>query len=459
MNTEIINSEGKEYLKVDLVQIRQKNQSFYLAKIKASDFLKIYTVRPAQYDLEKHSTLANSFQADDQYYSHLIKEDKDNIKEKDFQRDPNDDRLTKIVKFLKEEEYAFFPNTIISNCELINDWEDYDIDEDSSEETFLKLEDRPAFLSFLRNENNHYKLYIPYIPNSVLVIDGQHRLVGLERSEKNIKDMYDLVISFIIGFDRSIIAKQFYTINYEQKPVNKSLLYQLTGEFTREINELSFMHNVVKLLNELDSSPFHGRVKMLGTTPKDISKEAKSKLSISQAFLIDSTIRFISEKAIGSLYTPIFLKYFKNSTDHIHIVRTIARYFSAVKELKNDWETPAKSLISKGMGVAALLKTLNLLFPIIYKKELESKWENLSKLTTDDFKRILGGLENVNFGTDGPFGKTGSAGSINKIKDSILSNLSYINMPKDIKLFESDLLENYLKDFEKGLIPPKAIIK
>lgn len=451
MNTQKVNWRGDEFLKVDLVQINQKEQSFYIAKIKASDFLQVYTVRPAQYDLEKHTSLANSFQGDDKYYSHLIHEDKENIKEKDFQRDPNDDRINKIVKFLKEEEYAFFPNTIIANCELINDWDNFDIDETSSEQAFFDLIDKPKFVSFLRSESGKYFLYIPFVPNSVLVIDGQHRLVGLEKTNKEIKDNYDLVIAFIIGFDRSIIAKQFYTINYEQKPVNKSLLYQLTGEFTREINELSFLHNVVKLLNELDNSPFQGRVKMLGSTPKSISADAKSKLSISQAFLIDSTIRFISEKAKGSLYAPIFLKYFKNQEDHIHIVRTLARYFNAVREIKSDWENPNESLISKGMGVAALLKTLNLLFPIIFKKEMQSNWANISNLTVEDFRRILGGLENVDFGTNGPFGKAASAGSMIKIKDAILTNLSYINKPMVIKTFEIEMANEYLENFSNKL--------
>lgn len=447
MNAEIISRDGKDYLKVDLVQINQKGQSFFIAKIKAVDFLNVYTVRPAQYDLVKHSQLANSFQGDDQYYSHLITEDKENIKEKDFQRDPNNERINKIEKFLKEEEYAFFPNTIISNCELINDWKDLDIDEDSSIEDFLSIPDKPSFLAFLSNNNGNYYLYIPYIKNSVLVIDGQHRLVGLEKMDNIYKENYDLIIAFIIGFDRSIIAKQFYTINYEQKPVNKSLLYQLTGEFTREINELSFMHNVVKLLNELDNSPFQGRVKMLGKTPKGISNDEKAKLSISQAFLIDSTIRFISSKAIGSLYPPIFLKYFQNSEDHIHIVRLLARYFNAIKEIKPEWETPNNSIISKGMGVAALLKVFNLLFPIFFKREMANNWDNTANLNVEDFRRMLLGLENVDFGTDGPYGKTGSAGSIIKIKDAILNNLSYVGNPTNIKIFEEELKRDYMNGF------------
>lgn len=449
MKSKLIERNSRKYLEVTLAEITQKEQSFYLAKIKASDFLEVYTVRPAQYDLEKHISLANSFINEDEYYQHLITEDRKNIQEKDFQRDPNNDRIKKIVSYLETEEYALFPNTIICNCDLINDWKDYNIDENSDESLFFSLQDKPEFLSFLKKQNDQFILYIPYLENAILVIDGQHRLVGLQKMGLDFNRQYDLVIAFLIGFDRSIIAKQFYTINYEQKPVNKSLLYQLSGEFTREINELSFMHNVVKLLNEIDKSPFQGRIKMLGKTPKDMSDIQKNQLSISQAFLIDSTIRFISAKAKGSFYAPIFLKYFKEPKDHVHIIKVLARYFNAVKEIKNDWDWPSKSIISKGIGVTGLLKILNLIFPVIFKENMKNKWDNIDVVTIELFKKNLEGLEKVDFSSEGVYGKAGSAGVILKIKDDILSHLKIF---EDINLnFENQYRDIYLNNFNNEL--------
>lgn len=451
METTIITLGNRTYLKVQLLKVNQKSKSFYLAKIAASEFLEIFTVRPAQYDLDKHASLANSFEGDDKYYTHLINDDKLNINEKDFQRNPNDDRINKIVGFLNNEEFAFFPNTIIANCELINDWENFDIDENSTEEEFASLDDKPGFLSFLSNQQDIYYLYIPFTKNSVLVIDGQHRLVGLEKSDVAIQNDFDLIIAFIIGLDRSIIAKQFYTINYEQKPVNKSLLYQLTGEFTREIDELSFMHNVTKLLNELEGSPFKGRIKMLGVTPKGLADEAKQKLSLSQAFFIDSTIRFISVKAKGSLYEPILLKYFRNPDTHISIVRIISRFFNAVALLKPEWNSPNESIISKGMGVGALLKTLNFVFLKVFKDEMKDNWDNVDSLSVDLFKMVLNGIENVNFDNDGPYGKTGSAGSVSKIHNDILSKLTYLGKPQQIPQFIERYKETYWSSFDEKL--------
>lgn len=452
MKTTLLKIKDIDYLKVELVEVKQKGNSFFIAKINAHDFLKIATVRPAAYDLEKHTALANSFPDESDYYNHLIKEDKEKIREKDFQRDPSKERINNIVEFLQTKDFAFFPNTIIANCELINEWSEFQLSESSSEDIFFNLENKPKFISFLNKQNENYFLYIPFCENSVLVIDGQHRLEGLRNAGVELQKQFELLIAFIIGFDRSVIAKQFYTINYEQKPVNKSLLYQLTGEFSREIDELSFMHNVVKILNEIEESPFYGRVKMLGRTPENISTEQKRKLSISQSFLIDSMIRFVSSKALNTIYLPIFLKYFKNNKEHINIIRAISRYFNAVKNIKPDCETPYLSILSKGMGVAALLKVFNLLFPVIFFEKMAKNWNNIDNVKIEDYQFFLKGLERVDFSINGPYGKTGSAGSIIKIKNDILSHLSCFNNPKDIKAFEDQYKSLYYNEFNRKLL-------
>jgi DGQHR domain-containing protein len=451
MNVQAIKNNGNEYFRFELEEFKQRSNSFYLAKVKAYDFLKIFTVRPAEYDLHKHAALANSFPDESSYYEHLVTEDRKRIDKKDFQREPDPSRISRIQKFITDEEYPFFPNTIISNCELINDFENFGLDENSTEEEFFQAKDKPKTICFFRKDNDKFYLYVPNQPNTILVIDGQHRLEGLHKVSEEIQRNYDLIIAFIVGFDRSVIAKQFYTINYEQKSVNKSLLYQLTGEFSHDLDELTFLHNTVKLLNELSDSPFYGRVKMLGKTPKNFSQEEKERLSISQAFLIDSSIRLISASAIGTFMPPIFLRYYKSKEEHVHIIRALARFFNAVEKIKPDWNKPKESIISKGMGVTALIRVLNILFPIIFVNEMQQKWENIDLLKVDDYKRFLAGLEKVDFSTNGPYGKTGSGGSISKIKDDILSKLSYITVQNSVDVFIRDVHSVYLQKFNEAL--------
>lgn len=449
MTTTTIHENGSDYLQIELDCIMQKEKTFYIAKIKAIDFLQVYTVRPAQYDLEKHTGLANSFPDETDYYNHLISEDRKNIKEKDFQREANKERVSGIKSFLENEEFAFFPNTIIANCELINTWENFEIDSTDNPADFFALQNKPPYLSFLAENGHQSTLFIPKVANAILVIDGQHRLEGLKAASEDVKRNYDLIIAFIIGYDRSVIAKQFYTINYEQKAVNKSLLYQLTGEFSREINEVSFLHNVVKILNEIDDSPFYKRIKMLGLTPRTLAAPDRVLLSVSQAFLIDSMLRFIAAQAKGSSYPPIFLKYYRNASDHILIARTIARFFSAVVAIKPDWGQPEASILSKGMGVGALMKVLNLIYPLIFA-EKEHDWSQMNDLKASDYLAYLHGLQAVDFSAQGPYGKSGSGGTLNKIKEDIILNLGHFGHYDNYTAFEAAKKQELL-DFSRYL--------
>lgn len=447
MKANVINHNGEKFLVLELIDVNQKGQTFYLGKILASDLLKIFTVRPAKYDVYKNSSLANSFPSEKEYYQHLIEKNKETISDKDFQRKFNPSRVSSIRKFIEENEYPFFPNTIIANCELLNDYEELNLDTSNSINDFLKLKNRPKHLSFFSNENDQHKLIIPYIESSLLIIDGQHRLEGLKKVKREILNEYELIVSFIIGLDRSTIAQQFYTINYEQKPVNKSLLYHLTGEFSTDLNELTYLHHVVKILNELENSPFHKRIKMLGVNPPNIDREEKRLLSVSQAFLIDQLIRTISKNSKNSIYQPIFLIYYLNEEKQIEIVRFIIKYFKAISDLIPGWENPDGSIASKGMGIGAFIKVLHLIFPIIFFDKWEEEPENISNVKVDEIKDFLNGIENVDFSKEGKFGGVGSGGSINKIKEEIIVELNYIQSD-NYNEFEEKFRKMYLPKFK-----------
>jgi hypothetical protein len=67
------------YIKIDLIDVTQKGKTFFVGKIKALDLLKIYTVRPAIYDVEKNSSLAKIYPSERDYYDDLIKTNKKTI--------------------------------------------------------------------------------------------------------------------------------------------------------------------------------------------------------------------------------------------------------------------------------------------------------------------------------------------------------------------------------------------
>lgn len=443
----------KEYIKLDLLPIYQKGQVFFLSKINAKELLHIYTVRPAKYDLKKHTSQYHTYSDDQEYYEHLIQLDKKKINDKDFQRDENPNRVNKIAKFLENEEHPFFPNTIIATCDLANDNEMVHLENNTDlDEAILSTVNEHDYESFLFEQNQKYTICIPYLEDSILIIDGQHRLKGLEKASAKIQENYELILSLIVGFDRSVVAQLFYTINYEHKSVNKSLLYHLTGEFSSELDDLTFMHYVVKVLNEIPESPFFEKIKMLGVNPKNATIVQKRKLTISQAFLIDYLIKTISRSSVRSIYQPIFLYYYENEHIQIEIIRFIIKYFNAVKSLKRkDWEDASYSVLSKGLGVAALIRVMHLLFVKLFIDEWDQNPENIKRVNVEHLTIKLDGLQNVDFTREGIYAGSASGGSINKLTQEIVEKIDFFDND-DYSTFLEKYKSNYLETFKDWIV-------
>lgn len=429
MNSEIISLNNRQYIVLDLERVSQKSRSFYVGKIRASELVNMFTVSPTNYDIEKNTSLSNSFVSDADYYRYLVDNLSKNSEIQGFQRIARMDRAESIKDFLEQEEYPFFPNTIIASCDLINDIEEAGLSDNSTISDFEALKNKPDHLSFIFKDEKEKKtkILIPYVENSVLVIDGQHRLEGLKKCSVEFQRNYDVLVSFIVGYDRSVIAKQFYKINYEQKSVNRSLLLHLMAEFSQELDETTFLHTIVKIFNEHESSPFRGRIKMLGVTPSGAEGNERQQYSISQAFLIDHMNRFIDRRAIDSKnYMPIFLYYYQNPDIQIEMIRFLVRYFSAIRSLKPEWEDPKNSLLSKGMGVGAFLIALHSLFPVVFIRDLKSKPENISQITQESLQTLLSGIAGLNFTKTGEFAGAGSSGTVSRIKEQILKSINFV---------------------------------
>jgi len=447
MLSPLIDKFDQKFLKLQLIPVNQKNKQFYISKMSATQFLELYTTEPVVYDAEKQALFAASFQDDAEYYNHCIGEDKKKIESKNFERKLDPERVSKISTFLNKKEYALFPNSIIVNCELLNNFLNID-----PSVAFDNLPEVPKenILCYLELINGCHSLYIPYKKNSILIIDGQHRVRGLEKSKKDHQldtDNYELILTFILTFNKSTVAELFYTINYTQKSVNKSLLYHLSGEFSKELDEITFMHETVKLLNELEQSPFYKRIKMLGYYPEGVSFAQKEMMTISQAFLIDYLVNTILKDSSSSIQQPIFLFYFNNKDLQIEIIRFIIKYFNAVKHATGQaWDDPANSVISKTVSVGALIKVLQFLFVKIFIDEFKYDPKKMKDISATTIGNRLKGIELTDLSNSGEFGGVGSAGSLNKLKKQLLVNIEYFgaqNYNDFIKSFKQDYISKF----------------
>lgn len=203
------------------------------------------------------------------------------------------------------------------------------------------------------------------IRKTARVIDGQHRIAGLEEFTG---DDFDLSATIFVGADISDQAHIFATVNLEQTKVNKSLVYDLY-ELARLSSPQKTCHNIVVALDRDPQSPFYKRVKRLG-----LATEGRVFEPITQSTLVDGIIAYISgnpredrDRVLrGRALTradgdDLFKRPLRNlfvAGDELGIIRVIYNYFTAVRSRwPVAWDERGQGyMLNRTNGVRALLK-------------------------------------------------------------------------------------------------------
>ena len=252
--------------------------------------------------------------------------------------------------------------------------------------------------------NNLGEDYFEFDENNIVgeIIDGQHRVEGLKKSER--KSEFNLPIILMFNLLEEEKAYVFSIINSKQTQVTKSLIYDLFSVSDNRSPQKT-CHQLARLLNNDVESPFYKRLKMLGT-------KSSQDASLSQGSFIRYLMPLISKKPDED-YVNIKLSkklnddltiplryYFINNEDGI-IYKILLNVFKALKDtFPIEWNNPDKYILSKTTGYGALIGALKILlkegrenkdltydyFKMIFenfKKRLE---DNNQKLTSEFFK-------------------------------------------------------------------------
>lgn len=203
------------------------------------------------------------------------------------------------------------------------------------------------------------------IRRTARVIDGQHRIAGLEEFEG---EDFDLSTTIFVGADISDQAHIFATVNIEQTKVNRSLVYDLY-ELSRSRSPQKTCHNIVVALDRDPDSPFYKRIKRLGLATVDRVFEP-----ITQSTLVDGLIDYISadprgdrdrilrgrslEKATGD---ELFKRPLRNlfvAGEEMAIIQLVYNYFEAVRRRwPTAWDERGRGfMLNRTNGVKALLR-------------------------------------------------------------------------------------------------------
>lgn len=137
-------------------------------------------------------------------------------------------RLSQIGGYIDRQDSAF-PNSIILAANFRTDG----LIEDEEEVAEEVPDEQPPAQSrrwfVTEHADGCLSLTIPTGEKLAAIIDGQHRLFGFTEIEHQDRLRMDLLCSIYLDLPKPYQAQLFATINSTQKPVDKSLTYELFG--------------------------------------------------------------------------------------------------------------------------------------------------------------------------------------------------------------------------------------
>lgn len=202
---------------------------------------------------------------------------------------------------------------------------------------------------------------------SAFVIDGQHRLAGLENRDPE-KDPFQVNVSIFVGADVADQAEIFSRVNLAQTKVNKSLTYDLL-DYAKEKSPYKVAHDVVVALNADKRGPFYEKIKRLGVRTPGHDGE-----TLAQATVVNGLLRYLPvnqekerSKSIfgfsrksepGEDWRQRILIPFYRDDDITSIFLNISNFFEAAADKWPDawWNPKGGQIISRTTGYNALIR-------------------------------------------------------------------------------------------------------
>lgn len=435
----------KEFINIEGLLVNQlTSKSIATTSIKFLDLISIakFTARESQdYDpFNPEKSISQVFNEVNELY---------------FQRLTNDDRVKDLYAFLLREinNHAItkngigsFPTAIILSIDINEEFEN-----ESDYLNFANDDDSDNTGSYYKITGNKILFKTPKQKTS-LIVDGQHRLAGMmklynDALTNNIKigrdslsnkypdltneqvkqslENFDLNCTLLIGFDIWEQGKVFADVNFNQKPVNKSLYYDIFGSVpSQDKNDIFLAHMLAMFLNNNEDSVIKNFIKMLGS----------GEGYFSQAFFVEAILDHFKSKGI---WADMPLNYLNDGEEYKILPKFFAAYFKAIKtNFKDYWPKPGettsrsyKNILVKTTGMGALLKLINPIY-----RDLKIQKVDFKTISDEDlFQKLSKILEAIKpnakkyFSGEGDFAGAGSLGLQRKL---------YIELGKDTGYFK-----------------------
>ena len=147
----------------------------------------------------------------------------------------------------------------------------------------IMITERPLKFSPIGKNSNLGMLQIPEETGILRCLDGQHRLLALSaQAHKDVE--IDVPAVLFDSLDPRQTVELFVTINAKHTRLNPSHLISLAGRRLYTDRYQALAHDIIRQLNEEESSPMKGEIKVLGV----------GKGRVSQASLADEMVDLFS---------------------------------------------------------------------------------------------------------------------------------------------------------------------
>jgi DGQHR domain-containing protein len=197
------------------------------------------------------------------------------------------------------------------------------------------------------------------------VIDGQHRIAGLEAFAG---EKFDVAVTVFVEADIADQGHIFSTVNLEQTKVHKNLVYDLY-ELARSRSPQKTCHLVAVTLDKDDQSPLHQRIKRLG-----FATEGRIFEPVGQATFVEGLMAHItndskadrdallrgnplSQLGGDDVFKLPLRNMFIEGRD-LDIIQVVDNFFQAVRDRwPQAWDARGRGFVlNRANGVKALLR-------------------------------------------------------------------------------------------------------
>lgn len=144
---------------------------------------------------------------------------------------------------------------------------------------------------------------VPIKDRIAQIIDGQHRVEGIRAAIKAKPEIGKLEVPVAVyeHLTTQECADIFLSINTEQKPVQRSLVFDLYGVASQHVIDPAAVRarDIATLLNEQEGSPFKGLIRLPGIEPPTVRAASKKQSAgVDLSTVVTSLKPLVEEKGI-----------------------------------------------------------------------------------------------------------------------------------------------------------------